>query len=111
MFWTVAIQAALNSRRTGGGGVRFCAEFTGAWPHAVSKLPSTKSERTSTPNRVLGIGHNVNQVGVKRLLVISVAVVTRHIYSVYEFPWQDMDLTDPKQPVLRIAERDLHRAK
>jgi hypothetical protein len=75
MFWTDAIQAALNSRRIGGGGVRFCTEFTGACPHAVSKLPSTKSERISTPNRVLGIGHNVNQVSVKRLLVISVAFV------------------------------------
>ena len=36
---------------------------------------------------------------------------TRHIYSVYEVPWQDMDLTDPKRPVLRIAKRDLHRVK
>ena len=36
---------------------------------------------------------------------------TRHIYSVYEVPWQDMDLTDPKRPVVRIAERDLQRAK
>ena len=35
----------------------------------------------------------------------------RHIYSVYEVPWQDMDLTDPKRPVLRIAQRDLRRAK
>jgi len=75
MFWTDAIQAALNSRRTGGGGVRFCTEFAGAWPHAVSKLASTKSERTSTLNRGLGIAHNVNQVDVKRLLVISVALV------------------------------------
>ena len=40
----------------------------------MSKLASTKSERTSTLNRVLGIGHNVNQVRVKRLLVISVAL-------------------------------------
>jgi hypothetical protein len=36
---------------------------------------------------------------------------TRHIYSVYEVPWQDMDLTDPKRPVVRIAKRDLQRAK
>jgi hypothetical protein len=35
----------------------------------------------------------------------------RHIYSVYEVRWQDMDLTDPKRPVLRIAQRDLRRAK
>jgi len=36
---------------------------------------------------------------------------TRHIYSVYEVPWQDMDLTDPKRPLLRIAKRELRRAK
>jgi hypothetical protein len=85
--------------------------LTGGWPRAVSKLASTKSDRTSTLNLVLGIGHNVNQVGVKRLLVISVAVVTRHIYSVYEFPWQDMDLTDLKRLVLRFGKRELRRVK
>ena len=36
---------------------------------------------------------------------------TRHVYSVYEVPWQDMDLTDPERPVLRIAKRDLLRMK
>jgi sporulation protein YlmC with PRC-barrel domain len=35
----------------------------------------------------------------------------RHVYSVYEVPWQDMDLTDPKRPVLKIATRDLRRAR
>jgi len=35
----------------------------------------------------------------------------RHIYSVYEVPWQEMDLTDPKRPVLKIATRDLRRAR
>ena len=36
---------------------------------------------------------------------------TRHVYSVYEVPWQDLDLTDPKRPVVRIAKRDLQRLK
>jgi len=36
---------------------------------------------------------------------------TRHIYSVYEVPWQEMDLSDPERPVLKIAQRDLRRAK
>ena len=35
----------------------------------------------------------------------------RHFYSVYEVPWQEMDLSDPKLPVLRIAQRDLRRAR
>ncbi len=35
----------------------------------------------------------------------------RHIYSLYEVPWKNMDLTDPKKPTLRIAKRDLSRAR
>ena len=36
---------------------------------------------------------------------------SRHIYSVYEVPWQALDLSDPKRPVVRIAKRDLQRVK
>lgn len=36
---------------------------------------------------------------------------SRHIYSVYDVPWQDMDLTDPTRPVLRTAKHDLHHAR
>ena len=35
----------------------------------------------------------------------------RHIYSVYEIPWQEMDLTDPNRPVLKISQREMRRAK
>jgi len=35
----------------------------------------------------------------------------RHIYSLYDVPWQDMDLTDPTHPVLRTTERDLLPAR
>jgi len=30
---------------------------------------------------------------------------------VYEVPWQDMDLTDPARPRLRISKGELRRAK
>lgn len=36
---------------------------------------------------------------------------SRHIYSLYDVPWQDMDLTDPTHPVLRTAKRDLLPAR
>jgi hypothetical protein len=36
---------------------------------------------------------------------------TRKFVTVYEVPWQDMDLTDPKKPRLRIPKRDLRHAK
>lgn len=42
---------------------------------------------------------------------IKHALHARHIYSVYEVPWQDMDLTDPKKPKLRVAAHDLSRAR
>lgn len=35
----------------------------------------------------------------------------RHVYSVYEVPWQDMDLSNPKRPTLRIARKDLRHAR
>ncbi|MEO8910210.1 MAG: hypothetical protein ABI408_08285 [Gemmatimonadaceae bacterium] len=35
----------------------------------------------------------------------------KSIYSVYEVPWQDMDLTDPHNPVLRTAKRDLRHSR
>jgi sporulation protein YlmC with PRC-barrel domain len=36
---------------------------------------------------------------------------TRRFYSPYQVPWQDMDLSDPRHPRLRIAKRDLRHAK
>jgi len=35
----------------------------------------------------------------------------RRFYSTYRVPWQDMDLSDPHHPRLRIAKRDLRHAK
>jgi sporulation protein YlmC with PRC-barrel domain len=36
---------------------------------------------------------------------------TRKLLTVYEIPWQDIDLSDPHHPRLRIARRDLRHAK
>lgn len=36
---------------------------------------------------------------------------TRELYTLYEVPWEDMDLSDPDHPHLRIAKRDLRHAK
>jgi sporulation protein YlmC with PRC-barrel domain len=35
----------------------------------------------------------------------------RNIYSIYSVPWQEMDLSDPRHPRLKIAKRDLRHAK
>lgn len=42
---------------------------------------------------------------------IKRALRTRHIYSVFEIPWQEMDLSDPKKPKLRVAKADLRHAR
>ena len=39
------------------------------------------------------------------------ALKRRHVYSAYDIPWQDMDLTDPKRPKLRRTKQDLHHAR
>ncbi len=36
---------------------------------------------------------------------------SRKLLTVYEVPWQDMDLSDPQHPRLRIAKRDLRHIK
>ena len=39
------------------------------------------------------------------------ALHTRKLYRVYDVPWQDMDLSDPARPKLRIARSDLRHIK
>jgi sporulation protein YlmC with PRC-barrel domain len=38
-------------------------------------------------------------------------LTNRHMYSLYEVPWQDLDLTNPTRPTLRKAKRDLRPAR
>lgn len=35
----------------------------------------------------------------------------RHVFAAYRVPWEEMDLSDPKNPKLRIAKGDLRHAK
>ena len=42
---------------------------------------------------------------------IARALHARKLYSLYEVPWQDMDLSDPKRPILRTAKKDLRHAR
>lgn len=42
---------------------------------------------------------------------IARALHGRRFYSLYQVPWQDMDLSDPQHPRLRTAKRDLRHAK
>ena len=42
---------------------------------------------------------------------VARALRARKLYSLYEVPWQDMDLNDPEHPKLRVAKADLRHAK
>ena len=42
---------------------------------------------------------------------IARALNGRRFYSLYQVPWQDMDLSDLQNPRLRTAKRDLRHAK
>jgi len=61
---------------------------------------------------LIGVSALIDRLSARTLTrPISRFLRSRHIYSVYEVPWQEMDLTDPKRPVLKIAQRDMRRAK
>jgi sporulation protein YlmC with PRC-barrel domain len=61
---------------------------------------------------LIGVSALVDRLSARTLVrPIRRFLRARHVYSVYEVPWQDMDLTDPKRPVLRIATRDLRHAR
>jgi sporulation protein YlmC with PRC-barrel domain len=42
---------------------------------------------------------------------VARALRTRNVYSVFDVPWQEMDLSDPKRPRLRVAKKDLRQAR
>ena len=42
---------------------------------------------------------------------VARALHARKLYYLYEIPWQDMDLSDPTHPKLRISRRDLRHAR
>jgi sporulation protein YlmC with PRC-barrel domain len=61
---------------------------------------------------LIGVSALIERLSARTLVrPISRFLRSRHIYSVYEVPWQEMDVTDPKRPVLTIAQRDMRRAK
>jgi sporulation protein YlmC with PRC-barrel domain len=42
---------------------------------------------------------------------ISRLLHSRRLLTIYEVPWQDMDLSDPQHPRLRTAKQDLRHIK
>ncbi|MEA2762101.1 MAG: hypothetical protein QOD47_1385 [Gemmatimonadaceae bacterium] len=61
---------------------------------------------------LIGVSALIDRLSARTLVrPIGKLLRARHVDSVYEVPWQEMDLSDPKRPVLKIAQRDLRRAR
>ena len=83
---------------------------------SVGRIEEIRVERQQTALLVeaylIGASGLIERLSARTLVrPIRKLLRTRHIYSVYEVPWKDMDLSDPERPVLRIAQRDLQREK
>ncbi len=82
----------------------------------VGRIEEIRVERQQTAllvqSYLIGVSGLIDRLSARTLArPIRRFLRTRHIYSVYEVPWQEMDVTDPKRPVLKIAQREMRRAK
>lgn len=82
----------------------------------VGRIEEIRVERQATAllveSYLIGASALIDRLSARTLVrPIRGFLGARHIYSVYEIPWQEMDLTDPKRPVLKIAQREMRRAK
>ncbi len=83
---------------------------------SVGRIEEIRVERTDdallVQSYLVGASALVDRLSAWTLVrPIKALLKSRHIYSVYDVPWQDMDLTDPTHPILRTAKRDLHHAR
>jgi sporulation protein YlmC with PRC-barrel domain len=82
----------------------------------VGRIEEIRVERTDTAllveSYLIGASALVDRLSAWTLIrPIKGLLKSRHIYSLYDVPWQDMDLSDPIHPVLRRAKGDLHHAR
>jgi sporulation protein YlmC with PRC-barrel domain len=82
----------------------------------VGRIEEIRVERQETAllveSYLIGVSALIDRLSARTLVrPIRRFLRARRIYSVYEIPWQEMDLTDPKRPVLKIAQREMRHAK
>jgi sporulation protein YlmC with PRC-barrel domain len=82
----------------------------------VGRIEEVRVERQETAllveSYLIGVSALIDRLSARTLVrPIGRFLRARHIYSVYEVPWQEMDITDPKRPVLKIAQREMRRAR
>lgn len=82
----------------------------------VGRIEEIRVERTDNAllveSYLIGASALVDRLSAWTLVrPIRALLKGRHIYSPYDVPWQDMDLSDPARPVLRTSKRDLKHAR
>jgi sporulation protein YlmC with PRC-barrel domain len=82
----------------------------------VGRIEEIRVERQETAllveSYLIGASALIDRLSARTLVrPIRRFLRAQRIYSVYEIPWQDMDVTDPKRPVLKIAQREMRRAR
>lgn len=82
----------------------------------VGRIEELRFERDDTSCRIesylIGASGLIDRLSAWTLVrPIGRALGTRKFFQVYEVPWQDMDLSDPKRPKVRVAKQDLRHAK
>ena len=81
----------------------------------VGRIEEFKVERSDTSclldSYLIGSSALIERLAAWTLVRPITRALHGRFYSLYEVPWQDMDLSDPQHPILRTAKRDLRHAK
>jgi sporulation protein YlmC with PRC-barrel domain len=81
----------------------------------VGRIEEVRAERTAdtclVDSYLIGASGLIARLSAWTLVrPIKRLLRARHVYSVYQIDWQDMDLSDPDRPQLRIAKEEMQRA-
>jgi hypothetical protein len=80
----------------------------------VGRIEEFRVERTDNALLVeaylIGTSAVIQRLSAWSLVKPIKRTLSRQVYSVYEVPWQDMDLSDPRNPKVRATKRELKHA-
>jgi hypothetical protein len=82
----------------------------------IGRIEEIRAERTDdacyVDSYLVGASAVVERLSAWSLIrPIKRMLKSRHVVSVLEVPWQDLDLSEPKRPVLRVPRSSLHAAR
>jgi sporulation protein YlmC with PRC-barrel domain len=79
----------------------------------IGRIEEIRAERTDdscyVDSYLVGASAVVERLSAWSLIrPIKKMLRARHVVSVVEVPWQELDLSDPERPVLRVPRSSLH---